>query len=332
MFRFSLRYITPFGDLFKSIRVERKSFGGGRNYSDQKRNYRTRNITEADIPKIAEIRKTLKLHDCKPSLYSFYELDPEAIIVAEDRDGNIIGTHSMLNFANGLYISGLTYVHQDYRKSNLALEMIRKEAVRHRLENRLLTTFTFEGWAKNSEYIVGFQLDTGFTIKRFISTQNLDTNLLSHDLPEDVSIHRFDEKLLELVYDYDLQVAGYERRAFLDLSFKEQNSKILIALRKGRCVGYGGIKLTCPGAKRIGPLYADDSKIAEALLKSLLKGFEEGKGVVIVIPTPNLEAQTLVSKLNMPFKDGFYQLIEKGFPQGDVRKAYALFDLNGTSI
>lgn len=219
--------------------------------------------------------------------------------------------------------------------------MIRKETVRHRHKNRLLVTYTFEEWAKNAEEIVGFKMETGFIAKRYISSECLDVSILSGDLPGDVLIHPFQDGHLNLMYDYDLQVTGYERQRFLHLNFNEPNSKTLVALKNGRCVGYGIIKLSCPGAKRVGPLYADDSKIAEALLKSLIEEFKEGRGVVIVIPSSNLEAQMLIDKLTIPSNQAIhfdapiqalYQIYEKGFPEANVNKVYAVFDVNGTSI
>nr|XP_015912920.1 uncharacterized protein LOC107443523 isoform X2 [Parasteatoda tepidariorum] len=245
--------------------------------------------------------------------------------------GNIIGTHSMLTFAKGFYTSGLTYVHPNYRGSNLAFQLIRKGMERHRHKNRGVG-FTFKQWTNMTSHLIGAKTEIGFNVQEYVSTESMHTNLLSDNLPGDTTIHPLETNHLELIYDYDLQVVGCERRAFLDLSFNEPHCKTLIALKNERCVGFGSVKLTVWGAKRVGPLYADDSKIAEALLKSLLEGFPQGKGVAVVIPPANSEALKLMNKSNIPLSKDLYQVHEDGVPQSDMLKVYALFDVSGTSI
>ncbi len=111
-------------------------------------------------------------------------------------------------------------------------------------------------------------------------------------LPEDrrivpLSSIRFDE-----LDDYDRSVFLADRPAFLKAWITQPQGRGIGILRDGRLAGYGVIRPARAGFK-IGPLFADDPALAEALFNGLVARIPSGSTFYLDVPEANPGAVTL---------------------------------------
>jgi len=97
---------------------------------------------------------------------------------------------------------------------------------------------------------------------------------------------------------YDRQCFPSPRHAFLEAWLRQPGAHVLL-LREGAALrGYGMIRPARDGY-RIGPLFADDGRVAESLFDALVARVPSGGSVYIDIPQPNAEALALVTARGM---------------------------------
>lgn len=97
---------------------------------------------------------------------------------------------------------------------------------------------------------------------------------------------------------YDEAHFGAPRAAFLDAWIEPASGRIVrIAIEDGRIAGFGVIR-PCRRGFKIGPLFADDERIADRLFRALVA---EARGATIVLdpPVPNARALALVTRYGM---------------------------------
>ncbi|GFQ79190.1 n-acetyltransferase domain-containing protein, partial [Trichonephila clavata] len=117
----------------------------------------------------------------------------------------------------------------------------------------------------------------------------LNPSILSDELPRGIEILPFQSSLLPEIFEYDFSLGGYERRSIIEASCYEENCKTLVAIKDGKCIGFGSIKLDNVEYGRVAPLYADSS-VAEAMVKRLITAMPEAKGFAIVTINTNIIA------------------------------------------
>jgi GNAT superfamily N-acetyltransferase len=91
---------------------------------------------------------------------------------------------------------------------------------------------------------------------------------------------------VERLVAYDAAIFGTERGRFLRAWIDRPPGHALAYVREGALAGYGLVRACRAGAK-IGPLLADDSEAADALLSGLLAAAGPGTEVFIDMPTAN---------------------------------------------
>ena len=97
--------------------------------------------------------------------------------------------------------------------------------------------------------------------------------------------------VVESVLAYDREIFGFPRAAFLDAWLAGEGRTALAYLRDGAVAGYGVVRPCRSGAK-IGPLFADEATIADALLSALAAVHPDGP-VFLDPPEPNGAATAL---------------------------------------
>lgn len=104
---------------------------------------------------------------------------------------------------------------------------------------------------------------------------------------------------LQDVLDYDRPFFPAGREAFLRCWVTRPGGAALgWRGRDGRLRGYGVIRRCREGAK-VGPLFADDASIADALFRALAAQVEPGSAVFLDVPEPNAEALALGDRLGL---------------------------------
>lgn len=96
--------------------------------------------------------------------------------------------------------------------------------------------------------------------------------------------------------DYDARHFPTRRERFLDAWLDPTLRSCLAYVEDGRVRGYGVIR-PCRDGRKIGPLFADDAAIAEALFQALAAS---GEGPVFLdLPEPNAAARALAERHGM---------------------------------
>jgi GNAT superfamily N-acetyltransferase len=100
------------------------------------------------------------------------------------------------------------------------------------------------------------------------------------------------------VLAFDTAVFGTERERFLRTWVDRPPGHALACLSEGRLAGYGVLRPCRVGAK-VGPLFADDEGVAEALMAGLAAAVPAGAGVFVDMPAANPRTPTLVAARGM---------------------------------
>jgi hypothetical protein len=100
------------------------------------------------------------------------------------------------------------------------------------------------------------------------------------------------------VEGYDRQCFPAPRHAFLEAWLRQPEAQVLLSRDGGALTGYGMIRPARDGY-RIGPLFADNAKTAEALFDALVARAPAGSVTYIDIPQPNPDALALVTARGM---------------------------------
>ncbi|GFY06764.1 n-acetyltransferase domain-containing protein [Trichonephila clavipes] len=167
-----------------------------------------------------------------------------------------------------------------------------------------------------------------WTIIKNQTSSNVFPEALSNVLPPKVDTQPFEDSFLQSMFAYDYDLMGYKRSRALEMSCKEKDSKTFVALKDGKCVGFGSIKKSCLDAGRVGPLYADDPAVAEVLLKKLLEAFPERKGFAMMTLSSNVHANNLIKKLSCPTTGMCYRLHSLKRLIVDTKRIFAQSDMN----
>lgn len=96
---------------------------------------------------------------------------------------------------------------------------------------------------------------------------------------------------------YDRACFPAPRPAFLSLWLDPENGAALAALEDGHVRGFGAIRASRSGFK-IGPLFADDARIADDLFRALAEA-ADGAEIFLDVPEPNREAVRLAERYGL---------------------------------
>jgi ribosomal protein S18 acetylase RimI-like enzyme len=103
---------------------------------------------------------------------------------------------------------------------------------------------------------------------------------------------------LAAVHDYDRTCFPANRTVFLDRWIGQPDGAALGLRRGDRLAGFGVIRAARTG-QRIGPLFADDPEIAEALFRGLVAAFPSGTPFYLDVPEINRAAVELAERHGM---------------------------------
>ncbi|NEV63261.1 GNAT family N-acetyltransferase [Thiorhodococcus minor] len=215
----------------------------------------------------------------------FWDTDPDGFIAAE-RDGELIGGGSIVAYGGRCGFMGFFIVRPDCRSRGLGRQLW--HARRDRLIARL-----------DAPAVIG--MDGVFAMQDFYARGGF---VLSHrDLRfEGVgSQGARDERVIDLSEVPFADLARYDaahfpapRETFIRAWITQPGCRALGALQDGRLRGYGVIR-SCRQGFKIGPLFAADAEIAEALFVSLA---DHAPGVPIFLDAPenNPDAMALAER------------------------------------
>lgn len=124
---------------------------------------------------------------------------------------------------------------------------------------------------------------------------------------------------------YDCQLFPSKRSLFLRHWIEQPESNAFGFLKNGYLVGYGVIRSAQTGF-RIGPLFANDEQIAEALFQALLAQNPDFP-VFLDVPDPNFQAIALVQRYQLQPVFQVARMYSKEIPNLPINRIFAVTSL-----
>ena len=222
--------------------------------------------------------------------------------------GAIISYHQKFGFM------GLFIVHPNFRGQGIGKKLwyLRRDLLIERLDQG--ATIGMDGVVEMQPFYEkgGFQI--AFKDERYQcigKTMTIDSAVSS--------VNKGDFKKL---IDYDLSCFGYDRKEFLENWLMIPDSKSFKFMVNEAFMGYAVIRKVDPGFK-IGPLFADNDEIAEALFQACLNS-AAGASVFLDIPVINQGAVDLVKQYQAKYTFECARMYYGSFPKMAVEKVYGI--------
>jgi len=122
---------------------------------------------------------------------------------------------------------------------------------------------------------------------------------------------------------YDDSVFGFKRHAFLKCWINQPENFAYGVVKNGKLLGYGVLRKCFEGYK-IGPLFADNSPIANKLFESLIGRVSKKDKVFFDIPETNMGTLAIVKKYKMKKVFATGRIYTKGQPNFPLEKWYGV--------
>jgi ribosomal protein S18 acetylase RimI-like enzyme len=218
----------------------------------------------------------------------FWDTDPEGFVAAE-MAGELIGGGSIVSYDGRFGFMGFFIVRPEHRGQGLGtrLWLRRRDLLLSRLQSH--AAIGMDGVFDMQP----FYARGGFVFSnRDLRFEGVGAAATLAQEIVDLSAVPFSE-----VLRYDAAHFPAPRERFLRAWITQQGSRALGALKDGVLRGYGVIR-PCRKGFKIGPLFADDAKIAEDLFRGLAD-FVTAEPVYLDVPENNAEAMAMVRALGM---------------------------------
>lgn len=122
---------------------------------------------------------------------------------------------------------------------------------------------------------------------------------------------------------YDRQFFPAERSAFLRQWISQSGATATGFISDGELRGYGVLR-PCRSGYKIGPLFADEPAIADALFAHLLSAVPTGEPVNLDIPECNPHAVELVARYGMTMTFETARMYTRGAPEISIDRTYGI--------
>ncbi|KAG8190174.1 hypothetical protein JTE90_011899 [Oedothorax gibbosus] len=293
--------------------------------------YTIRKMTREDVPGTLHVWKDTGLQEGTNCPYNWLEVDKDAVNIAVKDTGEIIGVCSAVIHHEDMAFLGMYAVRKAYQGLGIGMKLWNACVEHIGTRNGILNAVP----DKTDKYRTkgGFPiLETSWSVAVNVIYNPVNHEVLSDEPPEGIDIVPFQESHLPAMFEYDLALMGYKREKALELNCKKLDSRTFVALDgENMSVGFGTIKMSCNKALgQVGPLYADDPKVAEVILKRLIVSLPKAKGFAMMTVNSNLAAQKFIDRLRCPVLDLCPRLYSKARFNVDLDKVFAHFDLNFT--
>jgi GNAT superfamily N-acetyltransferase len=244
----------------------------------------------------------------KHDAHTFFKLDPNGFFLGKLKD-KIIAMGSMVLYDATYAFSGLYMVLPEFQGLGygLALTKARLAYAGDRTIGldgvlNMVDKYARLGYQPHHEFI-RFAFRESIQIERNPCIQTIQTTALDD------------------ICQYDKLHFPVARDAFLKYWLMQPESKTYIYLEHNQIRGYGLIRPCLDKGYRIGPLFADNQKIASILFENLV-GFAKGQEVFLDIPEPNIFAQKLVKSYGMTEEFRVLRMYKGKAPKENLNQIY----------
>jgi GNAT superfamily N-acetyltransferase len=229
----------------------------------------------------------------------FFKTDPEGFFVIKHAE-QVIGTFSVVKYSKDFAFEGLVIVRPDWRGKGVGL----------RIQNFISSRFKslnvgIDGVLQMQEKYAraGFR----FAYKNTRYTGKINCEESSKCIP----VRKAD---FEEIVAYDAKFFPAFRSRFLKCWLTQKDSLALMLREKttNGIIGYG-VRRKCFSGHKIGPLFAEDPKIAQVLLESLTANMPDEE-IFLDVPEPNHGAVALAEHQGMRPVFSTARMYTKGAP------------------
>jgi hypothetical protein len=243
------------------------------------------------------------LHDAD----CFYDTDPDGFIIGE-YDGKIVGAISAVAYDDTFGFIGFYIVQPDHRNTILAPLL-----GRHALQHLSTQNIGLDGVFDKVEKYKGIGFKFAYRNLRFEGKiEGVSSN----------KIIPVSELSFEKVLDYDTKFFPTKRDIFLKEWFDLPDSKAYAAIDSDEIEGYGMIR-KCHTGYKIGPLFADNSDIAEQILLSLCTEANDDL-IYLDVPEVNEKGMSIAKKYDLKECFGTARMYSKKFPDLPVNNIFGV--------
>ena len=248
-----------------------------------------------------------------PGLYdadAFYAQDPNGFFIGY-LDNEPIATISAVKYGNSYAFGGFYIVKKEYRGSGYGMEMFKK-AMDYVKDMNVGGDGVVENLEKYAT--VGFQLAH---MNARYGGYGSGTNTIAPN------VAKLSEVPFETVAAYDDVCFGVPRREFLKLWITQPESRAFGYIQEGKLMGHGMIRKCFTGYK-IGPLFADNTEIAQALFNALVGQIDKNTEVFFDTPECNPDAVKIATDYGMKKVFATGRVYSKGQPNFPLEKWYGV--------
>jgi len=243
------------------------------------------------------------LHDAE----SFYAVDPEGFFLAE-RAGEALGCICAAAYDEAFGYVGLFIVRPPYRGRGVGLQLL-NVALRHVRGRNVGLDAAIPMQETYGRY--GFAFAYRNIRHRCVGGGEAPAGLT------ELASAPFDE-----ILRYDATVFPAARRTFLSRWIAQPDGASLAFMRRREIAGYGVLR-ACREGYKIGPLFADDREIADALFQGLCAR-AAGAPVFLDTPDANPEAIELAKRRGLTRLFDAARMFTRGAPPSRIDHCYGV--------
>lgn len=222
-----------------------------------------------------------------PGLYdagSFFAIDPQGFFLGF-LDNEPVASISAVSYPGGFGFLGFYIVKPKYRGRGYGWK-IWKEAMKYLIAHNI----GLDGVVAQQENYKKSGFTRAYANIRYEGVGRKEGKKSKYIVPiAQVPFH--------ILLAYDRQVFPANRTSFLTFWLKQPESLALGYMKKGKLLGYGMVR-KCRVGYKVGPLFADNAKIADELFQQF-RGFVGKDKIYLDVPEVNKEAVALAHRYKM---------------------------------
>ncbi|MDF1759393.1 MAG: GNAT family N-acetyltransferase [Coxiellaceae bacterium] len=228
-----------------------------------------------------------------PGLYDaemFYQADPDGFFCGV-LDDKIVAVGAAIKYSPEFAFLGLYIVDEQYRGKGYGMALTQA-----RLDYTEGCNRGLDGVLENVDTYAKIGFKFAYTNQRYQLEQAID------DIRPDNRVTDLSQVPFEQVLAYDRQCFPAPREAFLRAWCTQPQSYAVAWHEDGELKGYAVMR-RCVSGYKIGPLFADNFEVADALFQTLCSKVDQGP-VILDIPDTNSAALELTAKhyMNLVFE------------------------------
>jgi GNAT superfamily N-acetyltransferase len=238
----------------------------------------------------------------------FYATDPNGFFVAE-LDGELVGSISTVSYGDSFGFMGLFIVKPEYRGTGIGARL-GKKGLAYLADHNIGLDGVVEQQPKYQRH--GFR--TAYRNLRYEGVGG------SGSMPDGVVA--IAEVRFEDLLEYDARMFPVPRPQFLSCWIDQPEGAALAVVEDDGLAGYGVIR-KCRSGYKIGPLFADNTQIAETLFAALTSEVP-GEPIFLDTPEVNPAAVELAERHHMSVVFETARMYSKGEPALPMNRIFGV--------